>query len=75
MCKVWTYLLLSNRYSGPLPKALEMSFRERFGRDMMILFGDPMPSVNHWFTANERAIARTHSAGINVVNMARIFFE
>ena len=31
---------------------------------MMILFGEPMPSVDTWFTANARAITKTRSAGI-----------
>ena len=62
---------------GPIPAHLERVFLDKFGYDMMILFGEPMPSVNTWFTANARAITKTRSAGIrnNISNTQRNFYE
>ena len=62
---------------GPIPAHLERVFLDKFGYDMMILFGEPMPSVNTWFTANARAITKTRSAGIrnNISNSQPNVYE
>ena len=62
--------------TGPIPAHLERVFLDKFGYDMMILFGEPMPSVDTWFTANARAITKTRSAGIrnNISNTIKMFY-